>query len=284
MGSALPGSIDEASVYNRALAASEIGSIYNAGRAGKCTGGPAFTGLINLDFGGATSSPKTGPAAVGESANDFWNYLGPQMPGPIANLMNADGSVSPVSVTMSNLSSAGTIGSSDPMYNGYAYAPQNQNGTLTLSGLPAGTYSVFAYSYDGNCSLGAGGNGYGTITTEYDIPPVNPAPWVPWLHYAFWDNVALSTGQSLILTVQPGPHNGYAAICGLQVAGLDPDGSGLPVCWEMDYFGQRGVDPNGDADGDGLSNWKEYQWGANPKLAEGFTIWVSSPGSSCGIP
>jgi hypothetical protein len=282
------GGIDEVGVYSRALAASEILSIYNAGSFGKCTGGappPVLTGLINLDFGGAASSPKTGLAAVGESTSDFWNYLGPLVPGPLANLKNADRTVSPVGVTMANVNSASTDGcTSDPMYNAYVFGPQGQSGTLTFTNLPAGNYTVLAYSYDGNFSLSAGGTGYGTVTTEYNIPPVNPAPWVPWLHYAFWDSVALSTGQSLVLTVQPGPHNGYAAICGLQIAGLDPDGSGLPVCWEMEYFGQRGVAPNGDPDGDGLSSWQEYLWGTNPGLAEGFTIWVGSPGSSCGIP
>jgi hypothetical protein len=280
------GEIDEVGVYTQALAQAQIQGIYNAGHAGKCAGGPpAFSGLINLDFGGATSSPKTGLAAVGESAFDFWNYLGPQVPGPIANLKDADGTVSPVSVTMANLNSAGTDGcTSDPMYNAYVFGPQGQSGTLTLNSLPAGSYTVFAYSYDGSFSLSAGGTGYGTVTTEYNIPPVNPAPWVPWLHYAFWDSVALSPGQSLVLTVQPGPHNGYAAICGLQIAGLDPDGSGLPVCWETEYFGQRGLDPNGDPTGDGLSNWQKYLWGANPELAVGFTIWVGSPANACGIP
>ena len=267
VGSPLPGSIDEASVYNCALAASDIAAIYNAGRAGECGAGPAFTGLINLDFGGGTASPKTGVAAAGQSTNDFWNYLGPVVPGPIANLINADGTVSPVSVTMSTLSSAGTLASSDPMYNAYVYAPQSQNGTLTLNGLAAGTYNVFAYVYDGNLSLTAGGTGCGTVATEYNVPPTNPPPWVPWLHYAFWDNVALSAGQSLILTVQPGPHNGYAAICGLQVAWLDSDGSGLPVSWEIEYFGHTGVAPGAGPTGDGLSNFQEYVLGGNPKRA-----------------
>ena len=49
---------------------------------------------------------------------------------------------------------------------------------------------------------------------------------------------------------------------------MDPDGSGLPVIWEMIYFGHTGVDPNADPDGDGLSNLQEYQNFTNPTNAD----------------
>ena len=47
--------------------------------------------------------------------------------------------------------------------------------------------------------------------------------------------------------------------------GLDPDGSGLPIAWENQYFGHTGVDPNADDDGDGLTNLQEFQQGADPR-------------------
>ena len=56
---------------------------------------------------------------------------------------------------------------------------------------------------------------------------------------------------------------------------MDPDGSGLPVIWEMIYFGHTGVDPNADPDGDGLSNLQEYQNFTNP---------TNSDTSGSGIP
>jgi hypothetical protein len=49
---------------------------------------------------------------------------------------------------------------------------------------------------------------------------------------------------------------------------MDPDGSGLPVIWEMIYFGHTGVDPNADPDGDGLSNLQEYKYHTNPTKAD----------------
>lgn len=45
---------------------------------------------------------------------------------------------------------------------------------------------------------------------------------------------------------------------------VDADGNGLPDAWEMRRFGKTGIDPNGDADGDGLSNREEYLAGSNP--------------------
>jgi hypothetical protein len=44
---------------------------------------------------------------------------------------------------------------------------------------------------------------------------------------------------------------------------IDP-ANGLPVSWEMKYFGHLGVDPNADPDGDGLTNWQEYLKGTDP--------------------
>src|SRR5215472_5192168 len=46
--------------------------------------------------------------------------------------------------------------------------------------------------------------------------------------------------------------------------GLDSDHNGLPDAWEWNYFGHLGVDPNGDPDGDGMSNRQEYLAGTNP--------------------
>ena len=48
---------------------------------------------------------------------------------------------------------------------------------------------------------------------------------------------------------------------------IDTDANGLPDWWEMDYFGAIGVDPNADADSDGVSNLQEYLDGTNPRSA-----------------
>jgi hypothetical protein len=46
--------------------------------------------------------------------------------------------------------------------------------------------------------------------------------------------------------------------------GVDANANGVPDAWERIYFGALGVNPNADADGDGLSNKEEYLAGTNP--------------------
>jgi hypothetical protein len=51
------------------------------------------------------------------------------------------------------------------------------------------------------------------------------------------------------------------------------DGTGMSDGWEILYFGHTGIDPNADPDGDGLSNYQEFQMrsaGYNP------TVWDSN--------
>ncbi|MDY0177615.1 MAG: LamG-like jellyroll fold domain-containing protein, partial [Lentisphaeria bacterium] len=45
---------------------------------------------------------------------------------------------------------------------------------------------------------------------------------------------------------------------------LDSDQNGLPDWWEMEHFGHINVDPQADADGDGLSNLYEFLCGTDP--------------------
>ena len=46
---------------------------------------------------------------------------------------------------------------------------------------------------------------------------------------------------------------------------VDTDGDGMPDDWEQQYFqSATGADPNGDADGDGMSNYAEFVAGTNP--------------------
>lgn len=44
----------------------------------------------------------------------------------------------------------------------------------------------------------------------------------------------------------------------------DTNSNGLPDRWELQYFGQIGVDPNADPNGNGLTNLQDYQLGLNP--------------------
>jgi hypothetical protein len=48
---------------------------------------------------------------------------------------------------------------------------------------------------------------------------------------------------------------------------IDSTGSGMPDEWQMRFFGFVGVNPQGDADRDGLKNVDEYRAGTNPTNA-----------------
>ena len=45
------------------------------------------------------------------------------------------------------------------------------------------------------------------------------------------------------------------------------DANGLPIAWELTYFGHTNVDANADPDHDGASNLQEYLAGTNPNDA-----------------
>jgi hypothetical protein len=51
------------------------------------------------------------------------------------------------------------------------------------------------------------------------------------------------------------------------------DANGLPVDWELMYFGRTGIDPLADPDGDGMNTLTEYRAGTNPNsLLSGLRI------------
>jgi len=57
------------------------------------------------------------------------------------------------------------------------------------------------------------------------------------------------------------------ALAYVQTDSISPgalDTNGLPIAWELTYFGHTGVDPNADPDDDGMSNFQEYLAGTNP--------------------
>ncbi len=182
--------------------------------------------LININFG-AHLSPgmtgiKVGIAATGQSTNDFWNFYSRDdsqgnwlVNGALPDLKYADGSVSGAGLLVSNAPGCWADGSSDAMYNTYAYPFNGGNITATVTNLPAGQYDLYVYGYDGNYQLTVGGTDYG-IRRTYDLPISNPPVWQEGRQYALYRGVTVGAGQAATIIVRPG-QGGYAVISGMQI-------------------------------------------------------------------
>jgi len=77
---------------------------------------------------------------------------------------------------------------------------------------------------------------------------------------------ATSAGKSYSCTITPakGTLLGCSFTTATVLINQDADSNGMQDEWEQSYFGNNGVDPNADADGDGMSNQSEYLFGLNP--------------------
>src|SRR5665213_1909421 len=188
--------------------------------------------LINVDFGaggGRGYSLKAGYAAIGQVANNFWNFYDRDISsapsnwrysGALVNLRLANGAATAVGMTVSDAPGAWGDGSSDPMYEFYDYPLDGGNNVVTFTNLPAGQYDVLAYSIDGNYEVTVGGTSYGVKTT-YDSPVSSVPVWTEEVQYARFRNVTVGAGQPLVLTVRNGVE-GYAILAGVQILGSAP--------------------------------------------------------------
>lgn len=78
-----------------------------------------------------------------------------------------------------------------------------------------------------------------------------------------WDGAALADDYALVNIGQV--KNLFSFVLPEGVGDpTDTAGNGLPDAWEIEYFGQIGVDPAADPDGDGLTNRVEYFLGTDP--------------------
>lgn len=179
--------------------------------------------LLNVDFGSVTQSLKTGRAAVGETAADFWNFYNETNSG-LTNLTLAQHIPTETEVIMTGPRGVWTNSNPDPMFGNYLY----QNGfpgilQVTILGLPKGNLDLLFYGYlpqttdyqlfvDG---LSKGSKGYGGA--DFTGPPdVNSTNWIEGVHYVAFRNVAINTNSNVRVVVGGDP--GGITIAGMQIS------------------------------------------------------------------
>ena len=123
---------------------------------------------------------------------------------------------------------------------------------------------------------GQDGSAYDVFATGTIKSPITNAVWA-WMGEGtnsgiYTLNVSNANAFFILGTPQDSDGDGLTDAYELLVSKSDPhvystDGTGMADGWEVLYFGHIGIDPNGDPDGDGLSNYQEYQMysqGYNP--------------------
>jgi hypothetical protein len=190
------------------------------------------TALLNVDFGVGAQSLKTGPAAIGQAANDFWNYYHATNT-VLTNLLLAPQLPASVKVMLSGPRGPWTNANPDPMFGRYLY----QNGfpgslQVTTEGLPSGDYDFFYYGV-GTCQMfvdgankGDKGSGSIDLTGNFGVASTN---WVEGVHYVLFQNVSLNATSSVRVVLSDSyAHSRYIAGMQISPALTKPQ---KPLCW-----------------------------------------------------
>jgi hypothetical protein len=196
---------------------------------------PAQT-LLNVDFGAGKQSAKTGVAAGGRGAQDFWNLYShydpryvPGMPlvtnGALENLKLSDGSPSAISLTLSNAPGVWGNTTGDAMMDGYVFGPNGGTLVLTLQNLGTGRYQFYLYGHGDpdvlpeQCSLfrlRSGTNDLGPLATLGSARWQTGMPWQEGRQYVVFRDVGVASNQPVVIEITPGA-GGYAVLNGLQI-------------------------------------------------------------------
>ncbi|HEX7859480.1 MAG TPA: immunoglobulin domain-containing protein [Verrucomicrobiae bacterium] len=188
--------------------------------------------LLNIDFG-AHLNPflfeKTGPAVVGKSLTDKWNFYSRDGEdgswldnNSLTNLVWSDGAASEARIDVSNAAGAWAVLHPDEMFHSYLY-PISRAGNISavLSGLPSGTYDVYVYAHGAPAPENAAvqittpSTDFGIKVTSSDVN-WNDSSWSEGDHYVLFTDVHIRSGETLNLSSKPG-QSGLAVLNGLQL-------------------------------------------------------------------
>jgi len=313
----LPGLIDEPTIYNRALSATEISGIYTAGAAGKSNpncvapstnaiGWWAGDGnnydLAHINFATTNNGATYAAGVVGQAfsfdgVNDYvkitnapdlnptnaltieaWIYLNQYTYNH--SIIRKDGECANRQFLLTvgpNHKFRAHVGSTNGTY-------YWTDGATTVN---AQTWYHVAMTFNSatsnltlyvNGAVDATATPIGpTITTTEPIY-LGGDPYPGCSQYYFGGLIDEATLYNRALSASE-----ISAIYSAGCAGkckIDADADGLPDDWEMRYFGNLSQSGSGDYDGDGLTNLQEYLLGTNPIQGPSFSpgaIQIHSP-------
>jgi len=201
---------------------------------------------------------------------------------PLADVITGQGNL----VTVSNVANCYDGITTNTVWITNVVAQATGNGTMTIQFTIEGGYPGLPYDVFANSVLSFGPNGVpwawegqGYQCTRYSLAITNTSDVF----------IILGTPQD---TDQDGLTDAYEELVSKSSpTNYSTDGTGMADGWEVLYFGQIGVSPNGDPDGDGLTTYQEWlmnSQGYNPVQWHSFTNNVVGDGyqnySGDGLP
>ena len=190
--------------------------------------------IINVQFGVDGGPRRSGGAAVGFDAGDYWNFYSRDLPGggystlgKIRNLRWSDSSDSSADLVIENAPGAWGNQNPDPMFGAYLYPFDGGNILVTITNLPAGTYSVYPFGHGGpvdeqntRFEVFTGSISRGVKATS-SKPGWNTTSWTDGVQYVAFRNLVLSEGEALRIVSMPDAVP-QAFINGLQIVKEGP--------------------------------------------------------------
>lgn len=171
--------------------------------------------LLNVAFG--SSLTKKGPAAIGNTPQDYWNgyYLPWIKVVPLVNLKLWDGTMTDIGLVVSNAAGTWNNSTGDPMYDAYVYVNDGSAEpiTVTVTNLPAGRYDFYLYGHadpdtqeEGNSlfTLSTGGQHIGPLGTIRSAGWRATQLWESGKQYVRFTGVEVTADEPVVVTVEAG--------------------------------------------------------------------------------
>lgn len=221
--------------------------------------------FLNIDFTSYNGTIKTGPAAVGLSPTDYWNFWNNEagsINGEPDGPRWSDKTPSGINLSVTRGGGWGT-GSSDPMLHTYIYGGSRL--TANVTNFPASTVDVYVYAHglpggeNGVITVAVNGALKGTKSTTTASAWDTPG-WTEGNEYVVFRNLTVPTNGRIQIHADPG-QAGMAVLNGAQIVAsfgvTAPKITKQPASATL--FAGDSVVLSVDATGGGLT----YQWRLN---------------------